>query len=147
LRAVLLGGNFGTWLRWPEQQDLPLARPWLQPLRADLGAGVVLALPMRVCGLAAGAQIAQFLASASARQCGPCLFGLPSIAGLLTRLAAGETSPSLPAEIERVSALVRGRGACAHPDGAARFVHSTLREFADEVRSHLAGHCTAGAFG
>jgi NADH:ubiquinone oxidoreductase subunit F (NADH-binding) len=144
LRAVLLGGYFGTWLRWPQRQDVPLARPELQPLGADLGAGVVLGLPMRVCGLAAAAQIAEFLAGASARQCGPCLSGLSTIAGLLGRLAAGETAPGLPAEIERVSALVGGRGACAHPDGAARFVHSTLTVFADEVHAHLAGRCTAG---
>ncbi len=144
LRAVLLGGYFGTWLTWPDHAGVPLARPWLRPLGADLGAGVVLALPARVCGLVAGAQIARYLADASARQCGPCLNGLPRTADLLTRLADGERSPGLPAEIERVTSLVRGRGACAHPDGAARFVGSTLTAFADEVRHHLGGGCTAG---
>jgi NADH:ubiquinone oxidoreductase subunit F (NADH-binding) len=143
LRAVLIGGYFGTWLAWPRHRDVPLARPWLRPLGAELGSGVVLALPARVCGLRAGADIARFLADSSARQCGPCLNGLPRTAELLCRLAAGEASPGLPAEIERVTAMVRGRGACAHPDGTARFVLSTLAEFADEVGRHVAGHCTA----
>jgi len=142
VRAVLLGGYFGTWLTWPDHADVPLARPWLRPLGADLGAGVVLALPTRVCGLVAGAQIARYLADASAQQCGPCLFGLPRVADLLARLAACETSPGLPTEIERVISMVRGRGACAHPDGAARFVHSTVTTFDDEVRHHLRGGCT-----
>jgi NADH:ubiquinone oxidoreductase subunit F (NADH-binding) len=141
LQAVLLGGYSGTWLRWPAQAGVPLARPALRPLGADLGAGVVLALPVRDCPLAFGAGVARFLADASARQCGPCLNGLPRTADLLTRLVSGDRSPGLPAEIARVAGLAGG--ACAHPDGAARFVRSTLTVFEDDVRAHLDGRCLA----
>jgi hypothetical protein len=36
--------------------------------------------------------------------------------------------------------MVTGRGACAHPDGAARFVLSGLATLAGEVRAHAAGN-------
>ena len=39
------------------------------------------ALPADVCGLAETARVARYLADESAGQCGPCVFGLGSIAG------------------------------------------------------------------
>ena len=37
---------------------------------------------------------------------------------------------------------MRGRGACRHPDGAVRFVESSLEVFAGEVELHLEGRCS-----
>ena len=82
----------------------------------------------------------------SAGQCGPCVYGLGSIAETLQAIVAGEADPDACRRVDRWCSMVSRRGACAHPDGAARFVASGLRifehEFADHVRH---GPCDACA--
>ena len=35
---------------------------------------------------------------------------------------------------------ILGSGACGHPDGVVRLIHSTVEVFADHVARHLAGN-------
>jgi NADH:ubiquinone oxidoreductase subunit F (NADH-binding) len=142
LQAVLVGGYHGVWV--PADLGLRVSREGLAAYGGSPGAGVVIALPASACGLVASARIVGYLAGQSAGQCGPCLNGLPRMADALVRLARRDASPDLPATLARLGQLVTGRGACAHPDGTARFVGSTLRAFAAEVDAHLAGRCTSG---
>ncbi|HEY7174350.1 MAG TPA: NADH-ubiquinone oxidoreductase-F iron-sulfur binding region domain-containing protein, partial [Micromonosporaceae bacterium] len=142
LQALLVGGYHGAWV--PARPEIAISRAGLAPYDAAPGAGVVMALPARQCGLAASARIVEYLAGERANQCGPCVNGLPSLAGTLTALSHGRSYPSVVAEFERLSRLVVGRGACRHPDGTVRFLRSSLRTFATEVNAHLAGWCTAG---
>ena len=145
LQALLIGGYHGGWVPWSDRMAaLPHARAALGPYDASPGAGVVIALGASHCGLQAGADIAAYLAGQSARQCGPCLNGLPAVAGHLTTLAAGRADARTVHELERIVGLVEGRGACNHPDGTARLVRSTMRAFAAEVDLHLAGRCSVG---
>ncbi|MET4053078.1 NADH:ubiquinone oxidoreductase subunit F (NADH-binding) [Frigoribacterium sp. PvP054] len=146
LRAVLVGGFHGAWLP-VGALDLPFTREALHPWGASPGAGVVWALTADGCGLAAAAEITTYLAGQSARQCGPCLNGLPRLADVLGRLARGDRATWLPGEVTRLAGLVTGRGSCHHPDGTARLVFSTLQAFADDVRHHLEGRCLAGGPG
>ena len=101
-------------------------------------------LDVGTCPLDFAADVLDYLARESARQCGPCLNGLPRIATDLKRLAAGSRDPDLPADVRRMAALIARRGACAHPDGSARFVASTLDVFHGHVAAHLQGWCPSG---
>ena len=38
-----------------------------------------------------------------------------------------------------VTQAVKGRGACKHPDGSARFLNSTLSTFTDDLAAHVLG--------
>lgn len=143
LRAVLIGGYHGTWLSPEEFAIARLSRTALKPLGATPGAGIIHALDYSECGLARTAEIAQYLADQSARQCGPCLNGLPRLAELLEQLAFGRASDDLVREIRRIVRLVDGRGACRHPDGTARMVRSALHTFADDIEWHRQGRCAA----
>jgi NADH:ubiquinone oxidoreductase subunit F (NADH-binding) len=152
LQAVLVGGYHGRWLPLPAAVETPLSTTGLAAFGGTLGAGVVLPLAAADCGLEATARIVRWLAAESAQQCGPCRFGLPHLAGLLTALAAagrkGSGSPvaggagvAAVAAIREAVGLVEGRGACHHPDGTARLVRSALAVFEPDVVMHGLGRC------
>jgi NADH:ubiquinone oxidoreductase subunit F (NADH-binding) len=139
LRAALVGGYHGRWVLRDAFQDTRLTHAAPE----SLGAGIVYALATNVCGLACTAAIAAYLAEQSARQCGPCLNGLPRLAQLLDHLAYRRVSDPLIKDIYRMTRLVDGRGACRHPDGAARLVRSALHAFAADIEHHRQGGCEA----
>ncbi|MGF7235819.1 MAG: NADH-ubiquinone oxidoreductase-F iron-sulfur binding region domain-containing protein [Frankia sp.] len=142
VRAVLVGGYGGRWLPAEEFRSAPLTTR-RAPGSVALGAGVVIALPTSGCGVRETARIAGWLAGQSAGQCGPCAFGLPAISDQLSALAAGSLDRNGVATLERWAGQVRGRGACAHPDGVAQLVTSALTVFADEIDQHVDGRCSA----
>ena len=141
VRAVLLGGYFGGWADLHEQWGLPLDAPSMRARGLALGCGVVHFLPSDTCGVEATARFMTYLASQSARQCGPCVFGLSAIAGATQRLAARSPQPGDLDRIVRWSGQVTGRGACHHPDGAAALMHSALQVFADDFAGHQHRRC------
>lgn len=145
LRAVLVGGYHGVWVTAREAEQLTLSAADLGRVGGSPGAGVVIALGAEACPLEVSAGIVAHLARQSARQCGPCLSGLPALAEVLAVAAGRRWDPSVPARIEQLAALVAGRGACHHPDGTARLVRSVLATFPDELEAHAAGRCLAAS--
>jgi NADH:ubiquinone oxidoreductase subunit F (NADH-binding) len=143
-QALLVGGYFGTWVPAAAALDTPLADAALRPFGASLGARSIAALPRTSCGLYETARIAAYLAGESAGQCGPCVFGLPAIADALGVLATGSAGAAdALRRLQRLTPQVAGRGACAHPNGAARLVESALSVFASEIDAHRNGRCIA----
>src|SRR5476649_2111899 len=124
-----MGGYGGQWLPWTTARDLRLHQPTLRAAGASLGAGVLVPLPTGHCGIAETARIARFLADSGARQCGPCLFGLPALADAVASLARGRASRSDLRHLHRWAREVSGRGGCHHPDGAVRVIVSAIQVF------------------
>jgi len=135
-QAVLLGGYFGRWLGADRAWDLPLDPLAMRTADLSLGAGVVSFLSARTCPVIATARIADYMARQSAAQCGPCVFGLRSIADALIRIARVESRGDDLANLERWAVQVRNRGACRHPDGAIGLLISALDTFGHEVVRH-----------
>jgi NADH:ubiquinone oxidoreductase subunit F (NADH-binding) len=136
LHAVLIGGYFGTWLTMEETDRALLSTTELSRYGAALGAGVVIALGAEACPVAECGRIADYFAAESAGQCGPCVHGLRAIASTVQRVATGTAEPRAHVDLERWATELPRRGACAHPDGAARFISSALRVFDAEFRNH-----------
>ena len=145
VQAVLLGGYFGGWVDINEVWALPLAPASLRARGHAFGCGVVYFLAEDSCGVEATARIVAYLASQSARQCGPCLFGLRAIDAACRRLAARSAQPDDLKRITRWGGELAGRGACKHPDGATGLVRSALGVFADDYAAHQRGVCLRGA--
>ncbi len=144
--AVLLGGYFGGWVESTKAWALPLDAETLRAQGFALGCGVVAVLPAGRCGVVETAKIVAYLAHESARQCGPCTFGLRAISATLGRIAGLTSTAGDLEHIRRWSGLLAGRGACRHPDGAAGLLASAQRVFGDEFLRHDRDHrCSSGA--
>jgi len=136
VRGALIGGYAGTWISAERLHGIALSGEHLAPHGASLGAGVVLLLSEEACPVAETARVARWLAGQSTGQCGPCVHGLDSLASTVEEIAAGVAEGKAMQRIDRLTWLVRGRGACGHPDGAVNFVVSALEAFAADFADH-----------
>jgi NADH:ubiquinone oxidoreductase subunit F (NADH-binding) len=145
--GVLLGGYFGTWITAEQAGRADCGRESLAGVGGSVGCGVVVVLPEPSCPLEESARVTRWLSGQSAGQCGPCVNGLPALAGAMEDLARGRDVARAERDARRWAAMAEGRGACKLPDGAARFVRSVLRCFAAHLELHreLGGPC--GQFG
>ncbi len=142
IAAVLIGGYFGGWVSGSALERIRLSPAQLREHGASLGAGVIVALGASACPVAETARVMQWFSEQSAGQCGPCVYGLDAIATTLSGLATGRGGRSAHADIMRWTRELPGRGACQHPDGAAGFLTSAMKAFANEFSDHAAhGPC------
>jgi len=143
--AVLLGGYFGTWIPAHEAAGLALDPPALRANGRSFGCGAMAFLPGSACAVGATARIIAYMAAQSARQCGPCVFGLGAMSEAIGRLAASRPAGDDVARLERWAGMIRGRGACRHPDGVVGLLLSALQVFPEEFARHGRGlPCRSG---
>ncbi len=136
VHGVLLGGYAGTWAKIADLFPLQLDDRILRERQLTLGAGIVFLLGDSACPVAEVARVAGWMSAQSAGQCGPCVHGLSAIATALRELTTDGDQSATYGQIHRWSAQVQNRGACAHPDGVARFVTTALSVFATEFDDH-----------
>ncbi len=144
-RAVLLGGYGGSWLRG-SHLDVGYCNEELEAHGVATGAGVIVVVPKSACGIVETQRIVRWMANESARQCGPCAFGLPALAEDLAHLAHSSRDPKAAYQrlVERCGEI-DGRGACRHPDGVIRLVRSALNVFENDFADHVQGSLCSGA--
>ena len=140
-RRYLVGGFHGTWATWAILSATSVSIRAMRGQGLLFGAGVVFATAEEECPVEFTTRVVDYLAGQSAGRCGPCLNGLPALAAALHAVDSGAGGV---AEVQRLSALVAGRGACAHPDGTVRLVGSLLAQFPAEIAAHAHGDCPCG---
>jgi NADH:ubiquinone oxidoreductase subunit F (NADH-binding) len=145
VRGYLTGGYGGGWVGGTDFADVAWDPESVRDGGGVIGASVLWALGGSVCPLDEMARVSAWMAGESAGQCGPCMFGLPSVAEDVRALALRQVAPRDMSRLARRLQLVTGRGGCKHPDGTARFVGTGLKAFDDEVQAHLIGRCSTAA--
>jgi NADH:ubiquinone oxidoreductase subunit F (NADH-binding) len=135
-QAVLVGGYAGTWIDGEAAWHIPWSAEGLRRAGAARGCGLIGVLPHDRCGIAETARLVTYLAGESAGQCGPCVHGLPVLAEGMTAVARGSGARRALRHVRRTAEALPGSGACAHPDGVVRLVHSTLEVFGDDLIRH-----------
>jgi NADH:ubiquinone oxidoreductase subunit F (NADH-binding) len=143
--AVLIGGYAGRWARGDIALDAPVDRAALKHAGLGLGCGLVAPLSHATCGLATTLVLLEYLAAQSAGQCGSCVLGLPSLAADLRAIVEGVAIRSDVRRLIHKAAGLRGRGDCAHPDGAIALLESALDVFAADVLRHARGRPCGGS--
>ena len=143
--GILVGGYAGSWIT-PDLVDRVTLDPrGLAAAGGVLGAGVIVVLPVDVCGWTETAHVLRWLAGQTAGQCGPCVHGLAAIEGAAEQIVLGRGGGAVVDRLSRWASEVEGRGACGMPDGAVRLLRSALVVFDADVRAHAKGRRCAGS--
>lgn len=143
-RHVGVGGLGGVVLTADDARNTIWDTPGMKRHGGALGPGIVTVWDPSHCPVEVAGGMIAYGAGESAGQCGPCMFGLPSLSQAWQELGRRPGEPERRALESRLGLLDR-RGACAHPDGVARFARSALRTLAGEFDAHARHACQEGA--
>ena len=142
IRGFLTGGYGGGWVAGDGFEAVSWDPDSVRDGGGVIGASILWAVDEHTCPLEEMARVAAWMAGESAGQCGPCVFGLPTVADDVRALALRQIDEAGMKQLRSRLGLITGRGGCKHPDGTARFVTTGLAAFADETALHLDGRCS-----
>ena len=145
--GVLMGGYFAGLVN-RDMLDATLDHDSLRRLNSGLGCGAI-AILTEDCPVAVAASVMAYYDRENAGQCGSCFNGTAAMSAVTEALRDGLATDEDMARLERWSAVLRGRGACATLDGATNVAASLLVQFPQLVASHMENGCTtchSGAF-
>ena len=141
IKAVLVGGYYGTWLAPDQLTGARLSNTHLKPIGSSVGCGALVFLGDG-CGICETARVLSWMAGETAGQCGPCVHGLAALASAFGELARGTATAQTVSNIDRWGRQIIGRGACSFPDGAVRLARRAMRAFDHDVGVHVShGPC------
>lgn len=143
VQGVLTGGYGGSWIPADAARRATWDPNGLQAQGGTIGASILWVVAGDACPLREMDAVVAWMAGESAGQCGPCMFGLPSLSEDLHAICDAPADDLALKRLDTRLGLVAGRGGCKHPDGVARFVATGLATFADEADLHAAGSCSA----
>ena len=142
-RHVGVGGRGGVLLTAQDARTTIWTGGGMKRHGGSLGPGIFTVWDPSECPVETAIQLLSYGAGESAGQCGPCMFGLPALAG---DWAAYGRTPSTD-RYQRLQVrldLLQRRGACAHPDGVSRVARSALATLRPEVAAHANHSCQKG---
>jgi NADH-quinone oxidoreductase subunit F len=129
LRAVLLGGAAGTFVR-PDELDLKLTHEDTRAARTTLGSGVVMVVDDTIDLQDLILRIAAFFRDESCGQCVPCRVGTVRQEEALHRIARNRVRGSLATELallDEVGVAMRDASICGLGQTAYAAVESAIR--------------------
>ena len=125
LRAVLLGGAAGTFVR-PDELDLKLTHEDTRAAGTTLGSGVVMVVDDTVDLRALVLRIAAFFRDESCGQCVPCRVGTVRQEEALHRIANGNLTTEL-ALLDEVGAAMKDASICGLGQTAYSAIESAIK--------------------
>jgi NADH:ubiquinone oxidoreductase subunit F (NADH-binding) len=136
---VLMGGFFGGIVPvWP---NLGLSFDAVSDRGSSLGCGSLHLLDPSICPVKVAADVVAFYAEHNARQCRSCMSSTSTIAAVLASLGKPSHGQGYEEKLPRWSSQLRGRGACAVPDGVALLLRTLLRYYPAVLARHLDVGC------
>jgi NADH:ubiquinone oxidoreductase subunit F (NADH-binding) len=137
---VVVGGLGGVLLTADDARSTTWSTAALARHGGAVGPGVIDVLDPSRCPLDVVTSFLTYAAGETAGQCGPCMFGVPSVAEAWRRLVETPSTRELEA-VRAAAGLLPNRGACRFPDGVGRFAASALEVLHPHLAAHASGPC------